>query len=77
MNRLFSFQLILVILGVLGVIEYKYYRKSKILILIGIIITSSLFFTTNFSVPDFIMYEDIYNFKINYTGIEKIYIGLF
>lgn len=76
MNRLFSFQLILVILGVLGVIEYKYYRKSKILILIGIIITSSLFFTTNFSVPDFIMYEDIYNFKINYTGIEKIYIGL-
>lgn len=76
MSRLFSFQLIIIILGGLGVIEYKYFRKNKILILIGIIIISSLFFTTNFSVPDFKMYEDIYNSKLNYIGIEKIYIEL-
>lgn len=73
MNRLFSFQLVLVLLGILGIIEYKYLKKNKITLLIGIILTSSLFFTLDFSIPDLEGYRDIYILGKNYIGIEKGY----
>lgn len=74
--RLLIFQLVIIILFILAVLENYYPKLKNIFMVIGVFCLSSLFLTLDKYVPDFYMYQKFYDDLISAfeMGIEKGYI---